>query len=190
LAVQLVLLGAPGSGKGTQGANLADHFAVPHISSGDLLRKHVAGGTDLGQSIAAYLERGEFVPDELVLAVVGDAVVTATQQGGYILDGFPRTRAQAERAYELAGPAGAAADAVVYLAVPDDVARRRLTERSDDSRADDVDPAVIERRLQLFHDETEPLLAYYADRGILVPIDAEQPPNAVSRAIFAALAAR
>ena len=98
MAVRLVLLGAPGSGKGTQGAVLAARYGVVHVSSGDILRGHVRDGTELGKKVAAYLGRGEFVPDELVLAVVGDAIVAAAQQGGYVLDGFPRTRAQAERA--------------------------------------------------------------------------------------------
>lgn len=185
--MRLVLLGMPGSGKGTQGVALADHFGVRHISSGDLLRHHVLDGSELGDQVAAYLHRGEFVPDELVLAVVGDAVVSAAHAGGYILDGFPRTRAQAERAFELAGPAGASADTVVYLDVPDDVARARLTAREDASRTDDADPAVIERRLALFHDQTRPLLAYYDERGILLTVDADRPPDAVTQSIFAAL---
>ena len=185
--MRIVLLGMPGSGKGTQGTALAEHFGVRHISSGDLLRHHVLDGSELGRQVAAYLHRGEFVPDELVLAVVGDAVISAAQAGGYILDGFPRTRAQAERAFELAGPAGATADTVVYLDVPDDVARARLTAREDASRTDDGDPAVIERRLALFHDQTRPLLAYYDERGILVTVDADRPPDAVTQSIFAAL---
>jgi adenylate kinase len=188
LTVRLVLLGAPGSGKGTQGAVLATRFGVPHISSGDLLRAHVADGTELGHKVVEYLGRGEFVPDELVLAVVGDAVVDAAEAGGYVLDGFPRTRAQAERAYALGGPAGAAADAVIYLAVPDPVARRRLLERIDPGRTDS-DTAVIERRLRLFHDQTRPLLDYYDERGILVTVDADAPPAAVSTAIVTALSA-
>ena len=172
--MRLVLLGAPGAGKGTQGVVLADHFGVPHISSGDLLRDHVAAQSDLGRRLDAYLGRGELVPDELVLAVIGDAVIAAMRTGGYILDGFPRTLAQAEQAYALAEPAGATADAVVYLAVPDAAARQRLAGRDDAGRTDDADPAVIERRLQLFHAETKPLLDFYEERGILVTVDAVQ----------------
>jgi adenylate kinase len=188
--VRLVLLGAPGAGKGTQGVVLAGHFGVPHISSGDLLRSHVVAESDLGRQLGAYLARGELVPDDLVLAVIGDAVIAAMRAGGYVLDGFPRTLAQAERAYALAEPAGVAADAVIYLAVPDEEARQRLAARCDAGRTDDADPAVIERRLRLFHAETKPLLDFYGERGVLVTVDAVQAPGAVSAAIFAALSSR
>ncbi|HYL51697.1 MAG TPA: nucleoside monophosphate kinase [Acidimicrobiia bacterium] len=187
--MRLVLLGAPGAGKGTQGVVLGRRFGVPHISSGDLLRRHVVSQSELGRRLGTYLSRGELVPDDLVLAVIGDAIIAAMRTGGYILDGFPRTLAQAEQAYALAEPAGLAADAVVYLAVPDDEARRRLAGREAD-RTDDADPAVIERRLRLFHAETKPLLDFYARRAILVTIDAVQSAETVSAAIFAALADR
>jgi adenylate kinase len=179
-----VLLGAPGSGKGTQGDVLAKHFGVPHVSSGELLRTHVATGSDLGRQVAYFLSLGELVPDDLVLAVVGDALTGAFEAGGYVLDGIPRTLAQAERAYALAKQAGLVADAVVYLDVPDDVARERLAARAETGRVDDADPAVIERRLQVFHADTRPLLDFYRERGILMTVDAVQPVGAVSEAIL------
>jgi adenylate kinase len=182
--VHIVLLGAPGSGKGTQGDRLATHFGVPHVSSGELLRGHVASGSDLGRQVDYFLSRGELVPDDLVLAVVADALSGAFEAGGYVLDGIPRTLAQAERAYALAKPAGLLADAVVYLDVPDDVARERLAGRADTGRVDDADPAVIERRLQVFHADTGPLLEFYRERGILRTVDAVQPVEAVSAAIL------
>jgi adenylate kinase len=185
--VRLVLLGAPGSGKGTQGTRLAERLGVPHVSSGDLLREHVANGTDLGRMVKGYVARGELVPDDLILAVVGEAVAAARDTGGYVLDGFPRSLAQAERAYQAATGSGDTADAVIYLAVPDDVARERLAGRSVDGRADDSDPEVIERRLSVFHAETEPLLEFYGERGILKTIDATRPPEEVAAAIDAAL---
>jgi adenylate kinase len=183
-----VLLGAPGSGKGTQGMRLAERLGVPHVSSGDLLREHVAGGTELGRQVEGYVRRGELVPDDLILAVVGAAVAAARDTGGYVLDGFPRSLAQAERAYAAAADTGDTADAVVYLAVPDDVARERLAGRATDGRADDADPEVIERRLEVFHQETEPLLDFYRGRGILTEIDATRPPDEVAAAIDAAIA--
>jgi adenylate kinase len=185
--MKIVLLGAPGSGKGTQGRSLADRFGVRHVSTGDLLRAHIAQGTDLGREAAPYVRRGELVPDGLMLRVAGAAVTEAAGEGGYVLDGFPRTLAQAERAYELAGPAGVTADAVVYLAVPDEVARERLAARAVEGRADDADPDVIERRLQVFHDETQPLLDFYRDRGILVTVDAARSPDEVTDAMLEAV---
>jgi adenylate kinase len=185
--MKVVLLGAPGSGKGTQGVVVARHFGVPHVSSGELLRSQVAGGSALGRQVASCIAQGELVPDDLVLAVVGDALTGAVEAGGYVLDGIPRTLAQAEQAYALAGPAGLVADAVVYLDVPDDVARERLARRAETGRADDANPTVIERRLQIFHADTAPLLDFYRQRGILKTIDAVQSVHAVSNAILRAL---
>jgi adenylate kinase len=185
--MRIILLGAPGSGKGTQGKALAEHFGVRHVSTGDLLRAHIAEGTELGRAAAPYVQRGDLVPDDLMLQVAGNAVAEAAREGGYVLDGFPRTLAQAERAYELAGPADVAAEAVVYLAVPDDVARERLMARSVDGRVDDADADVIERRLRVFHEETGPLLDFYRDRGILVTVDAAQPPDDVTAAMLEAV---
>lgn len=185
--MRIVLLGAPGSGKGTQGKALAEHFGVRHVSTGDLLRAHIAQDTALGREAAAYVGRGELVPDDLMLQVAGDAVVEAASEGGYVLDGFPRTLAQAERAYEFAGQADATAEAVVYLAVPDDVVRERLAGRAVGGRVDDADASVIERRLQVFHDETGPLLDFYRNRGILVTVDAAPSPDEVTEAMLEAV---
>jgi adenylate kinase len=186
--VQLVLLGAPGSGKGTQAALLAQGFGIRHVSSGELLRRHVAQKTDLGRQVSDCLHRGDLVPDDLVLAVVGDALVGAVRAGGYVLDGIPRTLSQAERAYELARPAGLLADAVICLDVPDDVARTRLASRANEGRADDADPRVIERRLEVFHTDTGPLLEFYRQRGILIVIDGSRSANDISKTIREELA--
>ncbi len=185
--MRLVLLGAPGSGKGTQGARLAERLGARHVASGELLRAHVAAESDLGVEVAACLARGDLVPDDVVLAVVCEAVTAACESGGYILDGFPRTRAQAERAYELARPKNIEAEAAVYLALADDVARRRLAGRARAGRVDDADAGVIERRLQLFHANTRPILDFYEQRGILVTVDAVEPVDAVTEAILDSL---
>ena len=100
--MRIVLLGAPGSGKGTQGAMLSERLGVPHVSSGELLRQHMAHGTELGTQVDRYVRRGELVPEDLILKVMWDAVLKAVDHGGYILDGFPRTLDQAHEAYELA----------------------------------------------------------------------------------------
>jgi adenylate kinase len=183
--MRLILLGAPGSGKGTQAAALADHFGVPHISSGELLRRQVAAGTELGREVASLLERGELAPDRLVAAVVDEALGHADRS--YVLEGFPRTVSQAREAEARHG--ARFADAVVSLQVRDDVARQRLAGRTSDGRADDRDPDVIERRLRRFHADMEPLVEHYRSRGLLVTVDATPPPDAVTTAILAALAA-
>jgi adenylate kinase len=185
--MRIVLLGAPGSGKGTQGEALARHFGVRHVSTGDLLRAHIEQGTDIGRVAEPYTKRGELVPDDLILQITGNAVVTAAHEGGYVLDGFPRTLAQAEQAYEGADRAGVTADAVVYLDVPDEVVRERLGARAAAGRADDADPEVIERRLQVFHGQTGPLLDFYRDRGILVTLDATPPPDEVTKVMLDAV---
>ena len=186
--MRLVLLGAPGSGKGTQGHLLAERLGVRHVASGELLRAHVAAESELGVEITARLARGDFVPDDVVLAVVCEAVTAACETGGgYILDGFPRTRAQAERAYELARPKGIEAEAAVYLALADDIARGRLAGRARAGRVDDADGEVIERRLELFHANTRPILEFYEARGILVTVDAAEPVPVVTENILAAL---
>src|SRR5437763_1521498 len=184
--MRIILLGAPGSGKGTQGTALAEHFGVRHVASGELLRAHIAQDTEVGREAQGYVERGELVPDDLVLQMVGGAVVDATQAGGYILDGFPRTIEQAERAYELAAPADVTANAAVFLAVPDEIVRDRMLRRAG-GRGGGADPDVIERRLRVFHEQTEPLLDFYRNRGILVTVDAAQPPDEVTRAMLAAV---
>lgn len=181
--MRLILLGAPGAGKGTQAAALAEHFGVPHISSGELLRRNVAAGTDLGHKVAGYLARGELVPDDLVTAVVDEALAGADR--GYIVEGFPRTLSQAREAEARHG--AGFADAVVCLALSDDVARHRIAQRLPAGRADDRDPDVIEHRLRKFHAETEPIVDHYRNRGLLVTVDAALPPEEVTAAILAAL---
>jgi adenylate kinase len=179
--MRLVLLGAPGSGKGTQGAELAQRLGVPYVSSGELLRNHAAAQTELGRRVAPYLNRGDLAPDELVLAAVSDALAAPANAGGYVLEGFPRTTAQASSG-DVPSP-----DAVVYLALPDEVARQRLARRAAAGRTDDADPEAIERRFRLFHAETEPLIDFYRQHGLLTTVDANQPVDAVTAAILDAL---
>jgi adenylate kinase len=185
--VRIVLLGAPGSGKGTQGEILAARLGVAHVASGELLRAHVAAESRLGNEVADHLARGDLVPDNTVLGIVGEAVAAAARAGGYILDGFPRTRAQAERAHDLANERGIGADAAVYLALDDEVARRRLGERAGHGRIDDANAEVIEHRLQVFHENMLPILDFYDRLGILVTVDASRPVEQVTDAILAAL---
>jgi adenylate kinase len=178
-----MIVGAPGSGKGTQSAMLAKHLGVPAISTGELMRGLTAADTELGRKIVEYMARGDLVPDDLVVSIVGDALGAAAESGGYILEGFPRTVAQARRAERSIAP-----DAVVNLVVPDDVARGRLARRAGAGRADDAAQAVIEQRLRRFHEQIDPILQHYADRGVLTSVDADRPPEAVHESVLRALA--
>lgn len=181
--MRVALIGAPGSGKGTQAGRLAERLGVPLLSTGDLLRDEVARGTDLGRRVAASLDRGELVSDDLIVEVVRDRLAALDGEGGYVVDGFPRTVGQAEAA-ERELPGGLA-DAVVFLALADDVARDRLEHRHE-GRSDD-DGETIEHRLDVFHSETEPLVDFYAGRGLLRPVDADRPPDTILTDILTTL---
>jgi len=186
--VRLLLLAPPGAGKGTQGQRLASIFGVRHIAAGDLLRAEAQTGGRLGREIAECQARGDLVPDQIVLDVLTPAVVEAAGRGGYILDGFPRTLPQATAAAELAARLGVTLDAVVYLYAPGEVLTRRLLDRaSQDGRADDK-AEVIRHRLEVFAETTGPLVPYYKERGILIAVDADQPPEAVTADIQRGLA--
>ena len=187
--MRLLLLAPPGAGKGTQGERLAAWSGVRHIAAGDLLRAEARAGGRLGREIAACQARGDLVPDQIVLDVLTPPVVEAAARGGYILDGFPRTLPQATAAAELAARLGVTLDAAVYLYAPEAVLTRRLLARaSQGGRADDV-ADVIGHRLRLFAETTGPLVPYYTERGILVSVDADQPPDSVTAGIQARLSA-
>jgi adenylate kinase len=184
--MRVIMLAPPGAGKGTQGERIADRYGVPHISSGEIFRDEVARQTPLGRELGGYLDRGDLVPDDLVLRLIKDRVVTAAEQsGGYVLDGFPRTLEQAEAAAGIGRETHTSAQAVVYLDAPADVLIGRLAGRGE-SRADDSE-AVARHRLEVYAEHTQPLVDYYAARGILVKIDASAPIEDVSKEIFAAL---
>ena len=185
--MRLLLLAPPGAGKGTQGERLAARFGVRHIAAGDLLRAGARAGTALGREIAAHQVRGDLVPDQIVLDVLTPAVTEAAARGGYILDGFPRTLPQATAAAELAARLGVTLHAAIYLYAPDAVLTRRLLGRaSQGGRADDT-ADVIRHRLELFAETTGPLVPYYTERGILVAVNADQSPDAVTADIEARL---
>jgi adenylate kinase len=185
--VRLLLLAPPGAGKGTQGQRLAATYRVRHIAAGDLLRAQAQAGGVLGDEIAAQQARGDLVPDQVVLDVLTPVVVEAAAQGGYILDGFPRNLPQATAAAELAARLGVTLNAAVYLHAAEEVLTRRLLDRaSQDGRADDR-ADVIRHRLEVFAETTGPLVPYYTQRGILITVDADQPPEAVTADIQAGL---
>src|SRR3954454_13777309 len=147
--MRLLLLAPPGAGKGTQGERLAEHFGVGHLSTGDLLRAEVAADTPLGRAVADCLAAGDLVPDGLMTELLRDPLVSASQDGGYILDGFPRTLAQAHQAFELARDLGITVHAVIALEALDVVLRERLLVRAAQSRRADATEDVINHRLEV-----------------------------------------
>ena len=182
--MRLLLIGAPGSGKGTQAQRLAERFGITHISSGDLLRQHVKDGTALGRTIKSYVEAGDLVPDAVVMDMLRKPTVAATESGGYVLDGFPRTVEQAEAVFPTALALGVEVQAAIHLDVPREELVRRLLARH---RGSDDTEAVIEHRLQVYLDKTVPLLEYYAGREWMFTVDGAQPPDAVQAEILGRL---
>jgi adenylate kinase len=186
--VRILLIAPPGAGKGTQGALIATHFGIPHIATGDLLRDHVARGTDLGRAVKRLLDQGGLVPDATVLEMVEEAVVAAKAAGGgYVLDGVPRNMPQAKALYEVARKLGMTADVALHLKADDDELVRRLLARAAlEHRSDDTEE-IIGRRLALYYEVTAPIIDWYAERGILVSVDAMRPVDQVGREVLAAL---
>lgn len=186
--MRVLLLAPPGAGKGTQAQRISEHFTIPHISTGDLFRQHVAEGTDLGRSVRDFLDRGDLVPDDVVLAIIREAVEAAiNSSGGYLLDGFPRNLHQAREGAHIARQLDAPADAVLHLEVGEDELLRRLLARgAADGRSDDNE-ATIRHRLDVYQTQTRPLLDYYRGRGLLIDIDGEQRVDAVTKASIDAL---
>jgi adenylate kinase len=183
----MLLLAPPGAGKSIQGERLAARCGVRHIAAGDLLRAEAQADTAAGREIAAYQARGDLVPDQIVLDALTTAIVEAAAGGGYILDGFPRTLPQATAAAELADRLAVRLDAVVYLYAPEALLTQRLLNRaSQGGRADDT-ADVIQHRLRVYAETTGPLVPYYEERGILIAVDADQPPESVTADIQAGL---
>jgi adenylate kinase len=182
--MRLLLIGAPGAGKGTQAERLAQRYGITHISSGDLLRQHVREQTALGRQIKSYVDRGDLVPIGIVLDMLRKPVVAAVEAGGYVLDGFPRTVEQAQASFPTAHALGVEVQAAVHLDVPRAELVRRLLARG---RGSDDTEAVIEHRLQVYQDRTVPLLEYYAGREWMFAVNGAQPPDAVHQEIVARL---
>jgi adenylate kinase len=180
------MLSPPGAGKGTQSDRIAARYGVPHISSGEIFREETARQTPLGKQLRGFLDRGDLVPDDLVLSLIRDRVVAASQgSGGYVLDGFPRNLAQAEAAAEIGRETNTGAQAVVYLDAPQDVLIGRIIGRGQ-NRADDSEE-VARHRLEVYAAHTRPLVDYFAGRGIMIKIDATPEVDVVSQEIYAAL---
>jgi adenylate kinase len=204
--MRVILLGPQGAGKGTQAQRLADRVGATHISTGDIVRAEIKSGSELGKKVQDYNDRGELVPDEVIVEMAKSYL---DDVDSWLLDGFPRNEAQAKALDGALDEIGAKLDAVVALEAPDDVLVERLSGRrqsqatgkiyhveydpppEDDEgpfiqRKDDAEDA-IRRRLEIYHDQTEPLKDYYADRGLLITVDAEQEIPKVTEDILGAV---
>lgn len=186
--MRIVLLGAPGSGKGTQARVLADRYGVQLIGVGEILREEVRRGTAVGAEIADDLARGDLVHDRLILDTIWPLVLQASADGGYVLDGFPRTLHQAEMAHSASERDGVSPDVVVYLDIDRPMLLERMLARAEE-RSDDV-AAVMEHRLQIFEERTRPLVGFYEARGLLATVDARRDKDAITADIVAAVEAR
>jgi adenylate kinase len=185
--MRLLLIGPPGAGKGTQAVRIAEHFGIPHISSGDLLRRHVADGTSIGRMVQEKMRRGDLVPDGVVMDVLRKPVEAASRRGGYVLDGFPRTVEQAQAAYFVAKNLGASVQVALHLAVPREELLRRMLDRGKQSgRVDDTEE-VISHRLDVYEERTLPLLDYYAQREKLVTVNGARPVSEVTWSVIVQL---
>ena len=213
--LNLIFLGPPGAGKGTQAQRLRDDFHLPYISTGDMLREHVKNQTELGRKAKEYINSGGLVPDELVIAMLSERLQQDDTGDGFILDGFPRTIPQAEALDEELERLGRRITAVLLIDVPDDVLVERISGRrvcvkaghnyhvkydppkhdnvcdQDGSRLiqrDDDKPEVVRARLQTYHEQTEPLIGYYDERGLLRRFDGTRSPDEVHGHIRATIA--
>jgi adenylate kinase len=212
--MRFVFLGLPGAGKGTQARVLSEHLGIPQISTGDTLREAVQEGTSLGIQARIYMDRGEYVPDSVVVRMVDERLHEPDASKGFILDGFPRTVPQARALEEVLASAATPLDAVVQFMITDDTAIRRITGRftcplckrtyheawrppAEDTLCDvdgtllekrnDEDALTVKRRLAIYREQTQPLDAFYAERDLLRPVDAEAPMDEVSDRMFEAL---
>jgi len=183
MGVDLVLLGPPGSGKGTQAARLSAAQGIPHIATGDIFRALVEAGTPLGQRVKAFLERGELVPDDLVIDVIRHRLGQADATHGFVLDGFPRTVPQAEALDRLLVELGRPLDAVLYLQADRQSLIERLGQRAEVEGRSDDRPDVIPHRIDVFLEQTAPLIDYYRRQSKLRLVDGTRPPDAVAASI-------
>ena len=169
--LNIVIFGAPGSGKGTQSAKLIDKYGLYHISTGEVLRDHIKRGTELGKVADSYISKGQLIPDELMIQILDDVLEKeAAGKKGVVFDGFPRTIPQAEALKELLNKRGTELHAVVGLEVPEDELVERMLNRGKETGRADDNPETIKNRLKVYHDQTSPLREYYNKEGKYLPI--------------------
>lgn len=187
---RFLIVGPPGVGKGTQAIRISEAFDIPTISTGDIFRSNIAQGTDLGKRVKAIVDAGDYVPDTLTNALVEDRLGSADAAHGFLLDGYPRTPDQVQHLDALLAADGQALDAVIRLVADREEIVRRLRKRAlEQGRADDSEEAIRHRQ-EVYQRETEPVVAMYRDRGVLVEVDGLGEIDEVSERIFASLAER
>lgn len=190
MTARLLIVGPPGAGKGTQAARIAERFAIPTISTGDIFRANIANETELGKQVKAIVDAGDYVPDELTNALVTDRLAEADAGDGFLLDGYPRTTDQVRYLAELLAGNGHALDAVIRLVADEDEIVRRLRQRAiDQGRVDDSEEAIRHRQ-EVYQRETAPLLEMFREQGLLVEVDGLGAVDDVTQRIYAALAER
>jgi adenylate kinase len=184
----VVFLGPPGSGKGTQAARLAARAGIPHIATGDMLRSAVKNGTELGRRAGAIMDAGELVPDDIMIGLIRERIASEDCKKGFVLDGFPRTAAQAEALERLLAEKGFGLDAAVNLDVDENRLIERMKGRSLAEGRSDDNPETIRTRLEEYRRKTAPLAAWFDRKGILVNLDGTGSVDDVARAVGGALA--
>ena len=208
--MKIIMLGAPGAGKGTQAKMIADKYSIPHISTGDIFRANIKNGTELGKKAKTYMDQGLLVPDELVVDLIMDRFQEADCANGYVLDGFPRTIPQAEALDKALNAIGEKVDYAINVEVPDENIVRRMSGRracvgcgatyhivynptktegicdrcgKELILRDDDKPETVEKRLKVYHEQTQPLIDYYGKKGVLKEVDGTVDMNDVFTAI-------
>ena len=185
--MRVILMGPPGAGKGTQAKVISARLNIPAISTGDIFRANVSDGTPLGLEAKGFMVAGDYVPDEVTNAMVRDRIAEDDAKDGFLLDGFPRTVAQVEELDKMLSESGQAVDAVVVLTVDQDEIVSRLLNRAQvEGRTDDTEE-VVRHRQELYKEQTAPLLAVYADRGLLIEVDGMGEVDEVTARVFAQL---
>ena len=194
--MRLILLGPPGAGKGTQAVRIVERFGIPQLSTGDMLRAAVAAGSPVGLQAKAIMDRGELVSDDVVVGIIADRLEEPDARQGFILDGFPRTVAQAEAFDAMLAGRGLKLDRVIEFKVDENALVERIVKRARETEArgepvrKDDNPEVFKTRLHAYRAQTAPLSAYYEGRGMLTPIDGMQPVDDVTQELFRAIAGR
>jgi adenylate kinase len=170
--VNFLIFGPPGSGKGTQAVRLAEKFRLLHLSTGDMLRAEISAGTELGKKMSSIMSKGELVPDEVVIEMIANKIDKSKGQSGFLFDGFPRTVAQTVSLEKMLNERGMKINQMLVLEVDHDELVKRLIARAELSgRPDDKDPAVIENRIEVYKEKTEPIIEYCSKKGICQPIN-------------------